>query len=71
MVPDEPQRPLGTSRVHRQGRTVGWDERGSFGFEVVRRTARDMSAAEHFWSDYAVVPLPDACGQAKPHPGSR
>jgi len=38
---------------------VGWDERGSFGFDVLPRTARDMTAAEHFWSDYAVVPLPD------------
>jgi len=36
---------------------VGWEERGSFGFDVVRRTARDMSAEEHFFSDYAVVPL--------------
>jgi hypothetical protein len=50
---------------------VSWDERGSFGFEVVRRTARDMTTEEHFWSDYAVVPLPDACGQATPHPGSQ
>jgi len=42
-----------------QAARVGWDERGSFGFEVVRRTARDMSAEEHFFSDYAVVPLAD------------
>jgi hypothetical protein len=38
---------------------ISWDEHGSFGFDVARPTARDMTAEEHFFSDYAVVPLTD------------
>jgi len=56
-----------------QAARVGWGERGSFGFEVVRRTARDMTAEEHFFADYTIVPLAGTDdGQAvEPNQGSR
>jgi hypothetical protein len=40
-----------------QAGSVSWDEHGSFGFNVVRRTAQDMTAEEHFWAEYGVVPI--------------
>lgn len=52
---------------------VSWDECGSFGFDVVRRTAADLNAASALGGDDAVSPgagrlsrfaVPDAGGQA-------
>lgn len=40
-----------------QAARVGWDERGSFGFDVVRRTARDMTPEDDFFTDYCIVAL--------------
>ena len=51
----EPQ-PEPTGHVERAAQ-VSWDESGSFGFDGVPSTARDMSAEEHFWADYTAVEL--------------
>jgi len=47
-----------------QAAHVSWNERGSFGFDIRPKTGRDMTAEEHFFCDYAVVPLAGTDGQA-------